>query len=59
MPLEEYKGIQMPIPDTGKVAIIKMNAEKSLYEKYFKNFWHALRKLCCKYRKSSFRYCRR
>jgi hypothetical protein len=35
--LEKYKGIDMPVPQTGEVAIIKMNAEKSLYEKYFKN----------------------
>jgi hypothetical protein len=33
---EEYKGVRMPIPQTGEVAIIKMNAEKDLYEKYFR-----------------------
>ena len=33
--IEEYKGLRMPIPQTGEVAIMKMEAEKDLYEKYF------------------------
>ena len=35
--IEDYKGIRMPIPQTGEVAIMKMNAAKDLYEKYFRN----------------------
>ncbi len=35
--IEEYKGIRVPIPQTGEVALMMMNAEKKLYEKYFRN----------------------